>query len=69
MAINTKNGLMLQAFSWYLPSDGQHWRRLAQMAPRLREEGFTSVWMPPAYKGQAGTEDVGYGVYDLWDLG
>lgn len=69
MAINTKNGLMLQAFSWYLPADGQHWRRLAKMAPRFAEEGFTSVWMPPAYKGQAGAEDVGYGVYDLWDLG
>lgn len=68
-AINTKNGLMLQAFSWYLPADGQHWRRLAKLAPRFAEEGFTSVWMPPAYKGQAGGEDVGYGVYDLWDLG
>ena len=61
--------MMLQGFSWYLPSDGQHWRRLAKMAPRFAEEGFTSVWMPPAYKGQAGAEDVGYGVYDLWDLG
>lgn len=68
-AINTKNGLMLQAFSWYLPADGQHWRRLAKLAPRIAELGFTSVWMPPAYKGQAGIEDVGYGVYDLWDLG
>ena len=69
MAINTKNGLMLQAFSWYLPADGQHWRRLANMAPKFAAQGFTSVWMPPAYKGQAGAEDVGYGVYDLWDLG
>lgn len=25
--------------------------------------------MPPAYKGTQGLEDVGYGVYDLWDLG
>lgn len=23
----------------------------------------------PAYKGQAGKDDVGYGVYDLYDLG
>lgn len=63
------NGTMLQGFSWNLPPDGQHWRRLAQLAPRLAQEGFTSVWMPPAYKGASGTEDVGYGVYDLWDLG
>lgn len=63
------NGTMLQGFSWNLPPDGQHWRRLARLAPRLAEEGFTSVWMPPAYKGSAGVNDVGYGVYDLWDLG
>ena len=63
------NGTMLQGFSWNLPPDGQHWRRLAQLAPRLAEEGFTSVWMPPAYKGTEGVRDVGYGVYDLWDLG
>ena len=63
------NGTMLQGFSWNLPADGQHWRRLGQMADRLVSEGITSVWMPPACKGQAGTLDVGYGVYDLWDLG
>lgn len=63
------NGTMLQGFSWNLPPDGQHWRRLAHLAPRLAEEGFTSVWMPPAYKGANGIRDVGYGVYDLWDLG
>ncbi|MDO4805785.1 MAG: alpha-amylase [Coriobacteriales bacterium] len=63
------NGTMLQGFSWNLPPDGQHWRRLAQLAPRLAEENFTSIWMPPAYKGASGIRDVGYGVYDLWDLG
>ena len=63
------NGTMLQGFSWNLPADGQHWRRLGQMADRLVDEGITSVWMPPAYKGYMGIKDVGYGVYDLWDLG
>ncbi|MDO4403475.1 MAG: alpha-amylase [Atopobiaceae bacterium] len=63
------NGTMLQGFTWNLPPDGQHWRRLAQMADRLVNEGITSVWLPPAYKGVRGIEDVGYGVYDLWDLG
>ena len=63
------NGMMLQGFSWYLPSDGQHWRRIAERAPELAARGFTAVWLPPAYKGQAGVNDVGYGVYDLWDLG
>lgn len=60
---------MIQAFSWYLPPDGQHWRRLAKLAPGFADQGITAAWLPPAYKGQAGENDVGYGVYDLWDLG
>ena len=63
------NGTMLQGFSWYLPADGSHWRRLAEQAPTFAYEGITAVWMPPAYKGEHGAEDVGYGVYDLYDLG
>ena len=63
------NGMMLQGFSWYLPPDGQHWRRMGERAEELAKLGFTAVWLPPAYKGQAGATDVGYGVYDLWDLG
>lgn len=63
------NGMMLQGFSWYLPPDGQHWRRMAERAPELAQLGFTAVWLPPAYKGNGGVTDVGYGVYDLWDLG
>ena len=31
--------------------------------------GVTAAWLPPAYKGSAGAMDVGYGVYDLYDLG
>lgn len=63
------NGTMLQGFSWYLPADGTHWRRIAEQAPSFAYEGVTSVWLPPAYKGQAGEQDVGYGVYDTYDLG
>ncbi len=69
MARGQINGTMLQGFSWNLPADGQHWRRLGQLAGRLVSDGITSVWMPPAYKGSKGINDVGYGVYDLWDLG
>lgn len=64
-----KNGVMLQAFQWDLPSDGMHWRRLGRMAFRLQRMGFTALWLPPAFKGAAGERDVGYGVYDLYDLG
>ena len=60
---------VLQAFEWYLPADGQHWQKIAQVAPDLKKLGFTGAWLPPAYKGAAGINDVGYGVYDLFDLG
>lgn len=62
------HGVMLQTFHWYLPSDG-HFRRLADDAASLARAGFTSVWIPPAYKGAGGEDDVGYSVYDLFDLG
>ena len=63
------NQTMLQCFEWYLPADGSLWRQVAQMAPRLARDGFTALWLPPAYKGASGSDDVGYGVYDLYDLG
>lgn len=64
-----KNGVMLQAFEWDLPSDGLHWQRLTREAFALRRCGFSALWLPPAYKGASGANDVGYGVYDLYDLG
>ena len=63
------NPLLLQAFAWDLPADSTHWRLLADNAALLADCGVSSAWLPPAYKGQAGVEDVGYGVYDTYDLG
>ena len=63
-----KNGIMMQYFEWYLPNDGSLWRQLAEDAPALAEKGVTSVWIPPAYKASS-ADDVGYGTYDLFDLG
>lgn len=60
---------MIQLFEWYLPEDAGHWRRTAEAAEYLADLGITDVWLPPAYKGQSGIHDVGYGVYDLYDLG
>lgn len=60
---------MLQGFEWNLPNDSRHWIRMEEKAAELAELGFTDVWMPPAYKGIFGAGDVGYGVYDLYDLG
>ena len=60
---------MMQYFEWYLPSDSKHWERLAEESDHLKELGINYVWLPPAYKGANGKNDVGYGVYDLYDLG
>lgn len=62
------NNTMMQFFEWYLPNDGLWWRRCAAKAANLRDLGVTQVWLPPAYKGTS-QEDVGYGVYDMYDLG
>ncbi len=65
----TKNDTLLQCFEWYLPEDGTFWKNVEDMASSFSHEGITCVWLPPAYKGQGGTHDVGYGVYDYYDLG
>lgn len=64
-----KHGVMIQYFEWYLPDDASLWRQLKKNAQALADKGITSVWMPPAYKGAGGIHDVGYGVYDMYDLG
>lgn len=62
------NETLMQYFEWYLPNDGKHWQRLAADAPELAQKGISKIWLPPAFKAtHAG--DVGYGVYDLFDLG
>ena len=63
------NNTMMQYFEWYLPSDSTLWNKLTKEAKHLENIGLTHVWLPPAYKGTSGKSDVGYGVYDLYDLG
>lgn len=64
-----KNGVMMQYFEWYLPSKPHCWEVLKKDAVHLSSIGITAIWIPPVYKGAAGSNDVGYGVYDLYDLG
>jgi len=64
-----ENGVMMQYFHWYLPADGSLWTQVQQQADDLSDAGVTALWLPPAYKGNAGGSDVGYGVYDMYDLG
>ena len=63
------NGVMMQYFHWYNAPDGTLWNELATNSKKLADAGITSVWVPPAYKGTGGGYDVGYGVYDIFDLG
>lgn len=63
------NGVMMQYFHWYIPPDGTLWNQVKDNAKDLAASGVTSLWLPPAYKGTGGGYDVGYGVYDMFDLG
>ena len=65
--MKTNNETMMQYFEWYLPNDGFWWKRCAAKAENLAALGISEVWLPPAYKGTS-QEDVGYGVYDMYDL-
>ena len=62
------NKVMMQYFEWYLPDDGKQWERLQNDAEHLKSIGVGGVWMPPFCKA-TGTNDVGYGIYDLFDMG
>ncbi|MDR0299978.1 MAG: alpha-amylase [Streptococcaceae bacterium] len=60
---------ILQAFEWELLADARHWNRLKEITPKLKKLGFSGIWLPPASKGASGIHDVGYGIYDFYDLG
>lgn len=62
-------GVMMQYFEWYLDNEPHLWNRLKEDASHLQEIGITAIWMPPAFKSIGGRNDVGYGVYDIYDLG
>ncbi|AOF93630.1 alpha-amylase [Sinorhizobium sp. RAC02] len=61
--------MLLQAFHWYTHGGGSLWRDIDAKSRDLAAMGITHVWLPPAYKGAAGAESVGYDTYDLFDLG
>ena len=63
------NGIIMQYFEWYMECNQNLWNTLAENAEKLAKQGITAVWLPPAYKGIGGANEVGYGVYDVYDLG
>lgn len=64
-----QNETMMQFFEWYMPSDCSLWKKVTENSKKIAQMGITYIWLPPAYKGAGGKDDVGYGVYDLYDLG
>ena len=60
---------MIQYFEWDLEPDGKHYQNLMNDIENLVALRITDVWMPPASKGSAGGYDVGYSIYDLYDIG
>ena len=63
------NGVIIQYFEWYLETNQNLWNEISKNAENLAKIGITALWLPPAYKGIGGKDEVGYGVYDLYDLG
>ena len=60
---------MIQFFHWYIPADGQFWKKIAEEAPRLSMLGIDALWLPPAFKSTGGGYATGYDIYDLYDMG
>ena len=63
------NGIIMQYFEWYMKCNQNLWNEIVKNAPELADIGITALWLPPAYKGIGGKDEVGYGVYDVYDLG
>ena len=63
------NGIIMQYFEWYMECNQNLWNEISENAEILSNLGITALWLPQAYKGIGGKDEVGYGVYDVYDLG
>ena len=63
------NGIIMQYFEWYMDCKQNLWNDIVRNTEELSDLGITALWLPPAYKGIGGKDEVGYGVYDVYDLG
>ncbi len=70
----SQNDVMMQAFYWDVPVDaanlnGSWWDTLKNKSALLSNSGITALWIPPPSKGNFGIFDMGYGIFDHYDLG
>lgn len=69
-----QNDVMMQAFYWNVPvnetgKNGFWYDTLKAKIPALKTAGIRALWMPPPSKGNWGISDMGYGIFDHYDLG
>ncbi|KAA3615370.1 MAG: DUF1939 domain-containing protein [Calditrichaeota bacterium] len=73
-SVFAQNDAMMQAFYWDVPVDdvnnnGTWWDNLKGKSTELKNAGITGIWVPAPSKGNFGIWDMGYGVFDHYDLG
>ncbi|MEO9473926.1 MAG: alpha-amylase family glycosyl hydrolase [Cyclobacteriaceae bacterium] len=71
---NAQNDVMMQAFYWDVPVDDQNlngtwWDNLKNKSTTLKDANITGIWVPSPAKGNFGIWDMGYGIFDHYDLG
>src|SRR3954469_19739402 len=45
------------------------WSEIEARMPEIAAAGYDALWLPPPTKGAEGTRDVGFSVFDRFDLG
>ena len=69
VAAGNTSGVMMQAFYWDVPMGGTWWGVIQGKVSSWAGAGVTSLWMPPASKGESGPYSVGYDPFDYFDFG
>jgi alpha-amylase len=72
--LHAQKDVMMQAFYWNVPVDetnknGFWYDSLNAKIPAMKTAGIQALWMPPPSKGNWGISDMGYGLFDHYDLG
>jgi alpha-amylase len=74
LSAQAQNDVMMQAFYWDVPVDapnlnGSWWDTLSAKAVDMKNANIKAVWTPAPSKGNFGIYDMGYGIFDHYDLG
>lgn len=72
--LSAQDDVMMQAFYWDVPVDdvnknGTWWDNLTGKSDAMKTAGFKALWVPSPAKGNFGIYDMGYGIFDHYDLG